>query len=66
MEFRDLKQQYQLHKEELDAAIQSVIHNADFINGSKVKKLEQELSEYVGMKHCIACEIGRASCRERV
>lgn len=58
MEFRDLKQQYQLHKEELDAAIQSVIHNADFINGSKVKKLEQELSEYVGMKHCIACANG--------
>lgn len=31
MEFRDLRQQYQLHKKELDAAIQSVLNNADFI-----------------------------------
>lgn len=58
MEFRDLKQQYQLHKKEIDAAIQSVLHNADFINGSSVRQLEEELSEYVGVKHCIACANG--------
>ena len=58
MEFRDLKQQYQLHKAEIDAAIQSVLNTADFINGSKVKQLEQELAEYVGVKHCVTCANG--------
>ena len=58
MEFRDLRQQYQLHKKELDAAIQSVLNNADFINGSKVKQLEEELSKYVGMRNCITCANG--------
>jgi dTDP-4-amino-4,6-dideoxygalactose transaminase len=58
MEFRNLKQQYQLHKAEVDAAIQFVLNNADFINGTKVKELEQKLSEYVGVKHCITCANG--------
>lgn len=58
MEFRDLKQQYQLHKQEIDAAIQSVLNNADFISGSKVKQLEEELEAYVGVKHCITCANG--------
>jgi len=58
MEFRDLKQQYQLHKTEIDAAMQLVLNHADFINGSKVKQLEQELAEYVGVKHCITCANG--------
>lgn len=58
MEFRDLKQQYQLHKNEIDVAIQTVLHNADFINGSQVRQLETELSKYVGVKHCITCANG--------
>lgn len=58
MEFRDLKQQYQLHKSEIHSAIQNVLHNADFINGSQVRQLEEELSKYVGVKHCITCANG--------
>lgn len=58
MEFRDLKKQYQIHKKEIDAAIQEVLTNADFIGGSKVKQLEEELSKYVGVKHCITCANG--------
>ena len=58
MEFRDLKQQYQLHEKEIDAAIQNVLNNADFIGGSKVRQLESELVEYVGVKHCITCANG--------
>lgn len=58
MEFRDLKQQYQLHKSEIDVAIQSVLGAVDFINGSKVKQLERELAAYVGIKHCITCANG--------
>lgn len=58
MEFRDLKQQYQLHKAEIDKAIQSVLNRSDFINGSCVKQLESELAEYIGVKHCITCANG--------
>lgn len=58
MEFRDLKQQYQLHKKEIDTAIQSVLINADFIQGKKVFQLENALAEYVGVKHCITCANG--------
>ncbi len=58
MEFRDLKKQYQIHKEELDSAIQEVLTHADFISGSKVKQLEIELAKYVDVKHCITCANG--------
>ena len=58
MKFRDLKLQYQLHKKEIDTAIQNVLNSADFISGSKVKQLEQELASYVGVKHCITCANG--------
>ncbi len=58
MEFRDLKQQYQQHKSQIDAAIQDVINSVDFINGRQVKMLEQQLAAYVGVKHCITCANG--------
>lgn len=58
MEFRDLKQQYQLHKKEIDTAVQSVIDKAEFIGGSKVGQLESSLAEYAGVKHCITCANG--------
>lgn len=58
MEFRDLKKQYQLHKKEIDEAIQTVLESANFISGSQVKELEKELAEYVGVKHCITCANG--------
>lgn len=58
MEFRDLKQQYQLHKKEIDTAIQSVLNNADYIHGKKVVELEKTLAEYTGVKHCITCANG--------
>ncbi len=58
MEFRDLKQQYQLHKKDMDYAIQNVIANANFIQGRQVSELEEVLAEYVGVKHCITCANG--------
>ena len=58
MEFRDLKQQYQLHKTEIDTAIQSVLTRADFIGGGNVRQLESELGDYTGVKHCITCANG--------
>lgn len=58
MEFRDLKQQYQELKSDIDKAVQSVMKNCDFIMGGQVKQFEQKLAEYVGVKHCISCANG--------
>lgn len=58
MEFRDLKKQYQVLKDKIDAKIQHVCASAHYISGPEVKELEQELAEYVGAKHCITCANG--------
>lgn len=58
MQFRDLKTQYQQLKPEIDAAIAEVLENANFISGRQVGELEEELAQYVGVKHCITCGNG--------
>ena len=58
MQFRDLKQQYQVLKKDIDAAMVEVAANCNFINGQQVKDLEKELADYVGVKHCITCGNG--------
>ena len=58
MEFRDLKKQYQVLKNDIDTAVQSCCTNAQFIGGAPVKELEKALAEYVGVKHCITCANG--------
>lgn len=58
MEFRDLKTQYQKYKQEIDSAINEVITNSNFIGGKEVTELEQQLADYVGVKHCISCANG--------
>lgn len=58
MEFRDLKKQYQVLKNEIDAGIADVLAGARFISGPQVKELEQRLADYVGVKHCITCANG--------
>lgn len=58
MEFRDLKAQYQHHKEEIDDAIRRVLSNGGFIGGTPVRELEEKLAEYADVKHCITCANG--------
>lgn len=58
MEFRDLKKQYQVLKGDMDAAMQKVATDCNFISGAQVAELEQELAEYVGAKHCVSCANG--------
>jgi dTDP-4-amino-4,6-dideoxygalactose transaminase len=58
MEFRDLKQQYQVLKERMDKAVIEVMTECNFIGGRQVKELEEKLADYVGMKHCISCGNG--------
>lgn len=58
MEFRDLKQQYNHLKSDIDANLAEVISSAHFISGTQVKALEEQLASYVGVKHCISCGNG--------
>lgn len=58
MEFRDLKHQYAVLKEKIDKNIADVCSSARYISGPQVKELEQQLAEYVGVKHCITCANG--------
>ncbi|MCI9141342.1 MAG: DegT/DnrJ/EryC1/StrS family aminotransferase [Lachnospiraceae bacterium] len=58
MQFRDLKKQYKTLKPEIDPAIQQVLTAGNFISGSQVTQLEEQLSAYVGTKHCITCGNG--------
>lgn len=58
MQFRDLKKQYEVLKDEMDKAVLDVASSGKYINGPWVKELETELSEYVGVKHCISCANG--------
>ncbi len=58
MEFIDLKAQYQALKKDIDAGIQEVLENGNYILGQPVKELEKELAEYVGVKYCATCANG--------
>lgn len=58
MQFRDLKTQYKMLKKDIDEAMIKVATECNFISGSQVKKLEDELAKYVGVKHCITCANG--------
>ena len=58
MEFRDLKTQYTYLKTDIDKAISEVCASSAFISGPAVAKLEQELADYVGVKHCVSCANG--------
>jgi UDP-2-acetamido-2-deoxy-ribo-hexuluronate aminotransferase len=58
MQFNDLTTQQDRIKEKLDKNIQAVMKHGQYIMGPEVKELERRLSEYVGIKHAIACSSG--------
>ena len=58
MQFRDLGKQYQILKADIDKAMLDVASQAHYIMGPQVMELEQELAEYVGVKHCLTCANG--------
>lgn len=58
MQFRDLKHQYQVLKQDIDQAVLDVMQSGAFIMGQSVKELEAQLAEYVGVKHCLTCANG--------
>lgn len=58
MQFRDLKQQYQVLKAEIDKTILDVAASGAYIMGPQVKELEKQLAGYVGTRHCLSCATG--------
>ncbi|MHB1041650.1 MAG: DegT/DnrJ/EryC1/StrS family aminotransferase [Eubacteriales bacterium] len=54
----DLKAQYNSIKEEIDAAVQKVIEQGDFILGAEVKALEEELASFMGVKYAVSVASG--------
>ena len=58
MQFRDLKTQYNVLKDEMDKAILDVVASSAYVMGPKIKEMEMAFAEYVGVKHCVACNSG--------
>jgi dTDP-4-amino-4,6-dideoxygalactose transaminase len=58
MQFRDLAKQYEALKKDIDQAMVSVAQQSRYIMGPQVKELEQQLADYVGVKHCLSCANG--------
>ena len=58
MQFRDLTKQYNALKGEMDKAILDVVASSAFVMGPKIKEMEAAFANYVGMKHCVACNSG--------
>ncbi|MDD2200055.1 MAG: DegT/DnrJ/EryC1/StrS family aminotransferase, partial [Bacteroidales bacterium] len=54
----DLQNQYFKIKRDVDAGIQTVINNTDFIKGKAVNIFSEQLAEYLNVKHVIPCANG--------
>lgn len=54
----DLQGQYRKIKTEVNAAIQQVLDTSSYINGPLVQDFQQNLEEYMGVKHVIPCANG--------
>ena len=56
--FIDLKYQYSLIRDEIHAGIDRVLESGHYILGAEIAELENQLAEYAGVKHALACSSG--------
>ena len=54
----DLKRQYEKIQPEIDEAVLNVIRSTKYINGPDVKHFQEELEDYLDVKHVIPCANG--------
>ena len=54
----DLRSQYEKIGTEIDKAMKSVLESTAFIKGPEVRLFEEELREYMGVKHVVSCANG--------
>ena len=58
MQFIDLKSQQKLIRDKIDQRIKKVLDHGQYIMGPEIDELEEKLSNYVNVKHCITCSSG--------
>lgn len=58
MEFIDLKAQYAQLRAPIMQRIQAVLDHGSYIMGPEIKELEEKLSAYVGVGHCLTVSSG--------
>src|ERR1700753_3950839 len=58
MHLIDLQAQRRRLGETLERAILDAVQGGQWVMGPQVAKLEKQLAEFVGVKHCIACANG--------
>ncbi|HIP17947.1 MAG TPA: DegT/DnrJ/EryC1/StrS family aminotransferase [Sulfurovum sp.] len=58
IDFAKLQYQYQLYKDEIDAAIHAVLDRSNYIMGEEVYTLEENLQQFTGAQHAITCASG--------
>lgn len=58
VEFLNLKRQYEQISVDIENTVIDCLQNGSYIEGPPVKKLEKELSEYLGVSHVITCGNG--------
>lgn len=58
MQFIDLKEQYRRYKQEIQEEMNAVLESAAFIRGPAVRRFEEEMADYLDVKHAIGCSSG--------
>ena len=58
MQFIDLSRQLGVIRENIEARIKNVLDSGKYIMGPEIFELEERLSDYVNVKHCITCSSG--------
>lgn len=58
IDFANLQYQYQLYKKDIDASIQNVLNNSNYIMGEEISQLEDMLRDFTGAKYAVTCSSG--------
>jgi dTDP-4-amino-4,6-dideoxygalactose transaminase len=58
VQFLDLRATYREIRDEIDAAVASVLDSGSYILGQEVEAFEREFAQYLGVKHCIGVSTG--------
>ncbi len=56
--FLDLRKQYQVLRDEINAALSGVLEGARFIGGPQVAEFEREFAAFCEVQHAVACASG--------
>lgn len=57
----NLRAQYHAYKQEIDSAIARTLESTSFILGEECERLESELAQFVGARHCLCCSSGTSA-----